>query len=124
MTLPNGPKTFSYVQLIQWIGDPLAYMDRYAKEYGDIFTTRWGKLDPFVMISNPQAIQEMLTSTAFEAPGRANGILKPMLGENSMILLSGDRHKRQRQLLMPPFHGDRMRNYSEKICAIAQRSYQ
>lgn len=119
MTLPNGPKTFSYVQLIQWIGDPLAYMDRYAKEYGDIFTTRWGKLDPFVMISNPQGMQEMLTSTAFEAPGSANGILKPMLGENSMILLSGDRHKRQRQLLMPPFHGDRMRNYSEKICAIA-----
>ncbi|MDF0551837.1 cytochrome P450 [Kamptonema sp. UHCC 0994] len=119
MTLPNGTKTLRYVQLIQWIGDPLAYMDRYAKEYGDIFTIQWGKLDPFVMISNPQGMQEMLTNTAFEAPGSANGILKPMLGENSMILLSGDRHKRQRQLLMPPFHGDRMRNYSEKICAIA-----
>ena len=119
MALPNGPKSLPYVQLIQWIADPLTYMDRYAKEYGEIFTTRWGKLDPFVMISHPQGIQEMLTNPAFDAPGRVNGILKPLLGENSMILLSGDRHKRQRQLLMPPFHGDRMRNYSEKICAIA-----
>ncbi|HLO50405.1 MAG TPA: cytochrome P450 [Kamptonema sp.] len=119
MTLPDGLKTLPYVQLIQWIADPLAYMNKCAKQYGDIFTTRWGKVDPYVMISNPQAIQEMLTSPAFDTPGSANGILKPMLGENSMILLDGDRHKRQRQLLMPPFHGDRMRNYSQKICAIA-----
>ena len=119
MTLPNGPKTQRYLQLINWIADPLAYMDRYAKEYGDIFTTRWYNFDPFVMISNPQGIQEILTSPAFEAPGKVNEILKPMLGENSMILLSGDRHKRQRQLLMPSFHGDRIRNYSEKICTIA-----
>ncbi|OCR01157.1 cytochrome P450 [Oscillatoriales cyanobacterium USR001] len=119
MTLPDGPKTQKYVQLIQWIADPLGYMNNCAKQYGDIFTTRWGKLAPFVMISNPEGLQQILTNPAFDAPGSANEILKPMLGENSMMTLSGDRHKRQRQLLMPPFHGDRMRNYSEKICAIA-----
>ena len=120
MTLPNGPKTPPFVQLIQWIGDPLTYMDRCAKQYGDIFTTRWGNLEPFVMIDHPQAVQEMLNSNAFDAPGRLNSILKPMLGEQSMIILSGERHKRQRQLLMPPFHGERMRNYGQQICDIAQ----
>ena len=119
MTLPNGPKTPSFVQLIQWIADPLTYMDKCAKQYGDIFTTRWGNLEPFVMIHHPQAVQFMLNSNAFDAPGSMNGILKPLLGEQSMIILSGEKHKRERQLLMPPFHGERMRNYGQQICDIA-----
>ncbi|MEG5138915.1 MULTISPECIES: cytochrome P450 [unclassified Microcoleus] len=120
MTLPDGPKTPRFVQLIQWIGDPLTYMDVSAKKYGEIFTIRWGNLEPFVMIHNPQAIQEMLNSKALDAPGDINGILKPVLGEQSMIVISGEKHKRQRQLLMPPFHGERMRNYGQQICDITQ----
>ncbi|WP_293352516.1 MULTISPECIES: cytochrome P450 [unclassified Microcoleus] len=120
MTLPDGPKTPRFLQLIQWIGDPLTYMDGNAKKYGEIFTTRWGNLEPFVMIHNPQAIQEMLNSKALDAPGDINGILKPVLGEQSMIVISGEKHKRQRQLLMPPFHGERMRNYGQQICDITQ----
>ncbi len=119
MTLPNGPTTLPFVQLIQWISDPLTYMDKCAKQYGDIFTTRWGNLEPLVMINHPQAVQEMINSNDFEAPGHLNNILKPLLGEQSMIILSGERHKRQRQLLMPPFHGERMRNYGQQICDIA-----
>jgi len=119
MTLPKGPTTPHYLQLIQWIADPLGYMNNCAKQYGDIFTTGWYKLNPLVMISNPEGLQQILTSPAFDAPGSVNEILKPTLGENSMMTLSGDRHKRQRQLLMPSFHGDRMRNYSDQICAIA-----
>ncbi|MDQ2097752.1 MAG: cytochrome P450 [Tychonema bourrellyi B0820] len=119
MTLPNGPKTLPFVQLIQWIADPLTYMDKCASQYGDIFTTQWGNLQPFVMVNHPEAVQFMLNSSAFEAPGHLNSILKPLLGEQSMIILSGERHKRQRQLLMPPFHGERMRNYGQQICDIA-----
>ncbi len=120
MTLPDGPKTPRFLQLIQWIADPLTYMDVCAKKYGEIFTTQWGNLEPFVMIHNPQAIQEMLNSKALDAPGDINGILKPLLGEQSMIVISGEKHKRDRQLLMPPFHGERMRNYSQQICDIAE----
>jgi cytochrome P450 family 110 len=119
MKLPDGPKTNRLIQLIQWIADPLTYMDTCVKKYGDIFTTRWGQLEPFVMLCHPQAIQEMLNSNAFDALGRLNNILKPLLGEQSIIILSGERHKRQRQLLMPPFHGERMRNYGQQICDIA-----
>jgi cytochrome P450 family 110 len=119
MKLPDGPKTLPFLQLIQWIADPLTYMDTCVEKYGDVFQTQWGKLEPFVMLSHPQAIQEMFNNSAFEAPGRLNSILKPMLGEQSMIILSGEKHKRQRQLLMPPFHGERMRNYGASICDIA-----
>lgn len=120
MTLPNGPKAPPFVQLIQWIGDPLTYMDKCAKQYGDIFTAQVNNGKPLVMLNHPQAVQEMLNSNALHAPGTLNSILKPIVGEQSMITLSGERHKRERQLLMPPFHGERMRNYGQLICDIAQ----
>src|ERR671932_574273 len=120
MTLPNGPKAPPFVQLIQWISDPLTYMDKCAKQYGDIFTAQVTNGGPWVMIYHPQAVQEMLNSNAFHAPGKVNSIAKPLVGEQSMLLLSGERHKRERQLLMPPFHGERMRNYGQLICDIAQ----
>ncbi|MFC9789101.1 cytochrome P450 [Rhodococcus sp. NPDC127528] len=37
--------------------------------------------------------------------------IEPLVGANSLILLSGDRHRRERRLMMPAFHGDRMREY-------------
>ena len=119
MTLPDGPKASHFVQLIQWISDPLRYMDESSKQYGDMVTVNWGNAGPIVMVNHPQAMQELFTNDQFEAPGKINGILKPLVGEQSMILLDGDRHKRQRQLLMPSFHGERMKTYGDQICAIS-----
>ena len=117
--LPDGPKTPQFLQLLQWIARPLQYMENSAQSYDDIFTARWGHFKPFVMLFSPQGIQELLTldPKQFDS-GRGNGILKPLLGEQSMILLDGDRHQRQRQLLTPPFHGERMRAYGELICDV------
>ncbi|MBW4575728.1 MAG: cytochrome P450 [Aphanothece sp. CMT-3BRIN-NPC111] len=124
MKLPDGPQTPALLQTMQWIGRPLAFMDACAQRYGDIFTTRVvGNSKPLVFISNPQAIQEIFTadSKQFEAPGNLNGILRPLLGDQGVILLEGDRHRKRRQLLMPPFHGDRMRAYSQLILDITDR---
>lgn len=124
MKLPDGPQTPALLQTMQWISRPLAFMDACAQRYGDIFTTRVvGNSNPWVFISNPQAIQEIFTadSKQFEAPGNLNGILRPLLGDQGVILLEGDRHRKRRQLLMPPFHGDRMRAYSQLILDITDR---
>jgi cytochrome P450 len=51
----------------------------------------------------------------FDAPGELNTALEPLLGAQSVIGLSGDRHRRMRQLLMPLFHGERMRSYGQLI---------
>ena len=117
--LPDGPKSPQFLQLLQWIARPLEYMETSAESFGDIFTARWGRLKPFVMLSQPQGIQELLTTDPrqFDS-GRGNGILRPLLGDYSMILLDGDRHQRQRQLLTPPFHGERMKAYGQLICDV------
>ncbi len=117
----NGSKIPPLFQKLQLVLAPLNTLESYAKKYGDIFTmiTASGET---VFVSSPQTLQEILTkdNNEYEAPG--NKILQSMLGEYSMLSLSGDRHRRERKLLMPPFHGDRMRNYGELICNITKEA--
>ncbi|HEY9638357.1 MAG TPA: cytochrome P450 [Coleofasciculaceae cyanobacterium] len=123
MKLPEVSQTPILLQRLQWIADPIGYMDAAVQDYGDIFAAPLGKDSrPLVFVSNPQALQQILTNDPkeFTAPGEFNEILKPLLGDYSVILVSGDRHHRQRQLLMPPFHGERMRAYGQLICDITQ----
>ena len=120
MKLPDGPKTPGFLQIIQWIRDPLGYMEACQEKYGDIFTVRLSQL-PTVMVSNPQAMQEILTSERLTAPGYTNKVFRPLLGNNSLLLLDEESHKRQRKLLMPPFHGERMFHYGQLICDITKR---
>jgi cytochrome P450 family 110 len=121
MELPDGPKTLPFVQLLQWVFQPLAYLDKNADRYGDCFTARLGALPPIVFISNPQLTEDIFAAQAdsFDT-GKSNAILRPTLGDNSLLLLDGERHQRQRQLLMPPFHGERMRAYSQLIAQITE----
>ncbi|WP_298906591.1 cytochrome P450 [uncultured Nostoc sp.] len=124
MKLPNGPQIPPVVQMVRWISNPMSFMEACAKNYGDIFTIRLKKnFPPFVIVSNPQALQQILTNDtkALEAPGDLNDLFESLLGKHSVITLSGAEHQRQRQLLMPPFHGERMRNYSQVITDVTQK---
>jgi cytochrome P450 len=124
MSLPNGPKTPAIWQMLYWIARPFSFMRRCTQDYGDCFTAMLGeKLDPIVFVSHPQALQTILTSDdskLFDAPGELNGLFEPFLGTQSVIGLSGDRHRRMRQLMMPPFHGERMRAYGQLISDITE----
>lgn len=112
MTLPKGSQAPKLLQTIQWIANPFGYMEACAQQYGDIFTGPLGnKFESVVYVSNPNAIQEILSpdSQKFDAPGEAglNQLFQPFLGDNSLITLSNDRHRRQRQLSI----ASRSRNY-------------
>lgn len=120
MQLPPGPQTPAFVQLMQWIFSPMSFMDDCVRRYGDMYTLAiLGKNKPkLVFVSNPQALQQILTQdtrTDFQAPGELNEIFRALLGDNSVICLSGAQHQRQRQLMMPSLHGDRMRTYTDVI---------
>lgn len=102
----------------------MSYMEACTQRYGDIFTLRSSqKFTPVVLVSNPQVLEEILTGDLkeFEAPGETNKVFQPLLGNQSVILVSGARHRRQRQMLMPPFHGERMRAYGQLIGEITER---
>jgi cytochrome P450 family 110 len=117
--LPDGLKAPAVIQMMQWLVDPLSLIENCAKRYGDIFTLCVSpNLTSTVFISNPQALQEILTGDStgkFSAPGYQDVTFGTLFGKYSLISLSGAEHQRQRQLLTPPFHGDRMRSYAQAI---------
>lgn len=123
MKLPDEPRTPFLLQTLQLIAQPTKFLDTCAKCYGDPFTTRVLGLNspPVVFFSNPQAIRDIFAvpSEQFDFK-KATHVFKPLMGEQSLILQEGRSHQRQRQLLMPPFHGDRMRAYGQLICQITQ----
>jgi cytochrome P450 len=124
MSLPDGPKSPDICQMFQWVAMPFSFMRVCSRRYGDRFTvTLSQRLGPVVFFSNPEALQVILTgddSKLFDAPGELNAVVEPLLGAQSVIGLSGDRHRRMRQLLMPPFHGERMRSYGQLIRGITE----
>ena len=119
--LPEGPKSSPWWQMLRWITDPLAFQDDCVATYGDTFTLQLGGLGTIVIIGNPQAIQEIFSQDVRQFDvGRANKIVEPLFGSNSLFVLDGDRHKRERKLLMPPFHGERLHTYAQLICQITE----
>ena len=121
MKLPEGPLTNPTLQLIQWTLNPIDYMETNAAKYGDIFTVRLGK-QTAVMVNHPETMQVILTSKCLNAPGEVNELFRLFAGDDSLFLQSGDRHKRSRQLLMPPFHGEKMQSYGNLICEITKKT--
>jgi cytochrome P450 family 110 len=113
----------SPIQLWQWITEPLKYLHNSDRQCGDLFAINMsGVFSNAVFISNPRSIQEVLTNDTkqFAAPGSINGILKPFLGDRGVILLDGGEHRQRRQLLIPQFHGDKIRVYTDLICNVTK----
>ncbi len=121
MNLPDSPKTPDWLQKIQYIIDPLGYMDNAYQHYGDIFNAPIiGNYQRLLLVSNPEGLQQLFTRDSKEFYTPSNGLLQLVVGDNSIFCLESDRHKRERKLLMPPFHGDRMRAYGQTICHLTE----
>ncbi|MBD1924557.1 cytochrome P450 [Microcoleus sp. FACHB-831] len=121
MKLPDGPQTPRVLRLIQWITRPTELLDTSQKRYGDCFTVWGSNKVPMVYLGHPEAIQKVFTTPPNYLEDNGGGrVMQVLLGDNSVILLEGDRHQRQRQLLTPPFHGERLRGYGKVICEITE----
>ncbi|KAF3886243.1 MULTISPECIES: cytochrome P450 [Nostocales] len=115
------------LQTIQLIINPIKFLENSAARYGDPFSVRVLGLNspPVVFFSHPQAIAECFAVPAKELDfKKATHVFEPLFGSNSIVLQEGRSHNRQRQLLMPPFHGDRMKTYGEAICNITEEATQ
>ncbi len=117
-SLPPGPGMPPIVQTLAWGIAPTWLMDRCARRLGDTFTQTFGPSGlQLVHISDPQAVKMLLTAPEEVAPKPTGGAGAPVwvLGRNSLSVLVGAEHMRQRKLLLPSFHGERLREHEEVI---------
>jgi cytochrome P450 family 135 len=119
--LPPGPRTPRPLQTLRWLVRPSAYMEDLRRRYGDSFTLRIANEGTWVFITDPEAVKQVFTGDPrLLHAGEANVVLLPVLGPNSLLLLDEGAHMRQRKLMLPAFHGDRLRGYAETMRLVAE----
>jgi cytochrome P450 family 135 len=120
---PPGPRLPRLVQTLGFLLAPAPFVDACRRRYGDLVT--FGTLfDPrFVMVFAPEHVKQLFRGPPDQLrAGEANAPLGPVLGERSVLLLDGAEHIRQRRLMLPSFHGERMREYEAAMVRAADRA--
>src|ERR1700710_2617791 len=92
MPLPPEPPQSALMQTLAWVFRPLAFMDRNRERFGDAFSVQ------FVGFERPMVL-----------------IPHPLRGARSVLLLEGEEHIARRRLMLPAFHGERMRSYESVV---------
>ncbi len=118
--LPGPKGGFYFGSGVAFRRDQLGFYESCARRYGDLAATRMG---PFrvVMIYHPDAIEELLVTRArdfVKSPGVQ--LLRPLLGDG-LLLAEGDTWLRQRRLVQPAFHRQRVAGYGEAMTALTER---
>jgi cytochrome P450 len=116
-----GPTLPPVAQMAMYASDPLGSLERWTRQYGDTFRARFAGAGEFVFTSSPDHIR-----TIFNAPpdvleaGPENAGLVPVVGRRSVLVLDGDDHARQRRLVVPLFHKERLLELGQLIrrCAL------
>jgi cytochrome P450 len=122
MSLPPTLPLPGPIQTLLWIRRPTELMQACERRYGSAFRV---KLLPFdiSLFSDPESIRAIFASKSDEMrAGEVNRILRVLVGESSVLLLDGEEHMRHRKLLLPSFHGERMRFYGETMAAITRNT--
>ncbi len=114
---PPGTRLPAFAQVGLYARDPLGFLIRFQRRYGDIFTISFPFFRRLVYVADPALVKELFTTSPEQAhAGEANAtVLEPALGPNSVLTLDEGPHMRQRKLLLPPFHGERIERYGELI---------
>jgi cytochrome P450 len=123
--LPPGPRAPALWQIARWVRQPLKLLDESQQRYGDVFTMSAPGKVGFVIVGTPELIKQVVTAdpdVLLAGVGNAT-LLEPMLGKHSLLTLDGAEHLRQRRLLLPAFHGERMQAFETAMREITEASF-
>jgi len=116
VTLPPGPRLPPPLQTIGFVARPVGFLLDCERRFGPVFTLSLPPVGRAVHIASPEGVRAVFTGDRASTmnPGRSF-LLEPLLGRRSILLQVGEEHLRRRRLMLPPFHGDRMRSYEQVI---------
>lgn len=100
--------------------DPLGFLERTRREYGDVVPLRFGP-NRLVLVNDPHLVEEvLLTQHKRFAKSLAFRRIRPVVG-NGLLTSEGDFWLRQRRLAQPAFHRQRIAAYGETMVAYTER---
>jgi hypothetical protein len=110
------------LQTIGWWTRTVPFMERARARFGKRFTIRLLGGPPFVIHSEPDHLKEIFSAPPDVLhPGEGAGLLEPVVGSKSLILLDEAEHLEQRKLMLPAFHGEKMQRLSGLMADVAER---
>lgn len=109
--LPPGPSAGKLSQILHWIRDPEGFLERYQRELGSTYTVRfWEPFDPSVMVTDPAHVKQLYALGEDKLQvAELQGWIEWFTGPGSVLVLDGERHNRERKLIMPAFQGDNLK---------------
>jgi cytochrome P450 family 135 len=120
--LPPGPRRPRLLQSTRWAREPLPFLERCRERYGDTFTLRLRHLGTWVLLSDPEDVKRIFSTDTNElGVGVPNLALRPVLGAHSVMLSEEPEHMARRKLMLPRFHGERMREDAEMMTELTRR---
>jgi cytochrome P450 len=120
--LPPGPSLSAEEQSARWASEPLPFLEECRERYGDTFTLRLRHLGTWVLLSDPEDVKRVFSTDTNElGVGVPNLALRPVLGAHSVMLSEEPEHMARRKLMLPRFHGERMREDAEMMTELARR---
>jgi cytochrome P450 family 135 len=95
---------------------PISFIESCRRRYGDIFSLRLGPGRNTVVVAEPTAARQVVRGdpSVFRA-GDANGLLKPVVGPASLLVLDGDEHMQHRRILLPAFAAKHGPAFAESV---------
>ena len=119
--LPPGPPLPRFAQAVLGLVAQNRGVDALRRRYGDVFSVRLPVMGRAVVVGDPELVRQIFQADARVLHTGSQSPLRPVLGRHSLITIDEDYHLRQRRLLLPPFHGERMKSYEGIIAEEAAR---
>lgn len=108
------------VQVLRFNQRQIEFVFKARRSLGDVFMMN-GYREPDAVTAHPDHVRSLLTARPEDAPSlTGESPLRPIVGE-SVLTAVGERHMRQRKLLLPPFHGEAIARYAQMIADAAER---
>jgi cytochrome P450 len=109
-------------QMLRFSMRQIEYVFGAQRRIGEVFRMRTAMPGGPVVTSHPDHVRSLFTAKPELAPSlTGESPLRPILGTGSVLTSLGDRHMRQRKLLLPPFHGEAIERYTAMITAATER---
>jgi cytochrome P450 len=120
---PPGPGLSPFLQGLRFSARPMSFSIGAHRRFGDVWTLRIPmRREGFAVTCHPDHLQSLLKASPGDAPSlTGESPLRPILGPNSVLTSVGERHLRQRRMLLPPFHGEAVQRYVSMITEVADR---